>query len=43
MGTNIKNGVCTMEEWYIHDSVDQSIRDALRSENCDAYEVVLDL
>jgi len=43
VGTNIKNGVCTMEEWYIHESVDQSIRDALRSENCDAYEVVLDL
>ena len=43
VGTNIRNGVCTMEEWYIHESVDQSIRDALRSENCDAYEVVLDL
>ena len=43
VGQNIRNGPCTMEEWYIHQSVDNSIRDALRSKNCQPYELLLDL
>ena len=43
VGENIRNGACTMEEWYIHESVDKSIRDKLRSKGCDADEVLLDL
>ena len=43
IGENIMNGNCTMEEWYIHESVDQGIRDKLRSRRCQPYEVVLSL
>ena len=43
VGENIRNGGCTMEEWYIHESVDQGIRDKLRSKGCEAWELLLDL
>ena len=43
VGENVGNGGCIMEEWYIHESVDKSIRDKLRSKGCDADEVLLDL
>tara|TARA_Y100000768_G_C23950481_1_gene669908 strand:- start:1051 stop:1725 length:675 start_codon:yes stop_codon:yes gene_type:complete len=43
VGTDIKNGPCTMEEWYIHKSVSQTLRDRLRSSGCQAWELLLDL
>ena len=43
VGENLRNGGCTMEEWFIHESVDKDIRDALRHGNCEAYELLLDL
>ncbi len=43
VGEDIMNGPCTMEEWYIHESVDQDIRDKLRSRRCQPYELLLAL
>ena len=43
VGEDIMNGPCTMEEWYIHESVDQDIRDKLRSRRCQPYELLLSL
>jgi hypothetical protein len=43
VGENLRNGGCTMEEWFIHESVDKEIRDALRYGNCEAYQLLLDL
>lgn len=43
VGENLRNGGCTMEEWFIHESVDKEIRDALRHGNCEAYQLLLDL
>lgn len=43
VGENLRNGGCTMEEWFIHKSVDKEIRDALRYGNCEAYQLLLDL
>ena len=43
VGEDIMNGPCTMEEWYIHESVDQVIRDKLRSRRCQPYELLLAL
>ena len=43
VGENLRNSGCTMEEWFIHESVDKDIRDALRHGNCEAYELLLDL
>ena len=43
VGEDIMNGPCTMEEWYIHESVDQDIRDKLRSRKCQPYELLLSL
>ena len=42
VGTDIKNGVCTMEEWYVHTSVPSEVRDKLRSGNCQPFELLLD-
>lgn len=43
VGENLRNGGCTMEEWFIHESVDKKIRDALRYGNCESYQLLLDL
>ncbi len=43
VGEDIMNGPCTMEEWYIHESVDQDIRDKLRNRRCQPYELLLAL
>jgi len=43
VGENIRNGPCTMEEWYVHESCNQDVRDKLRSKNCEAWELLLDL
>jgi hypothetical protein len=43
VGSNLKNCGCVMEEWFIHESVDSSITDSLINQNCEAYEVLLDL
>ncbi len=43
VGDNLMNQNCAMEEWFIHESVDQSIRDALRGSLVEAYELLLDL
>ena len=43
VGTNLRNNNCTMEEWYIHKSIDKEKRDTLRHGNCEAYELLLDL
>ena len=43
VGENIMNGPCTMEEWYIHDSIPLAMRDRLRSKNCQPFELLLDL
>tara|TARA_B100000927_G_scaffold32050_1_gene23323 strand:+ start:826 stop:1500 length:675 start_codon:yes stop_codon:yes gene_type:complete len=43
VGENIKNGACTMEEWYIHNSVDENLRNTLRTGGCEAWELLLDL
>ena len=32
-----------MEEWYIHNDVPNEMRNTLRSYNCEAYELLLDL
>jgi len=43
VGENLRNGGCTMEEWFIHRSVDEKLRDELRVGNCEAYELLLEL
>ena len=43
VGENIMNGPCTMEEWYIHGTLDIAMRDKLRSKDCEAWELLLDL
>ena len=43
VGTNIRNGNCTMEEWYIHGTLNIAMRDKLRSKDCEAWELLLDL
>jgi len=43
VGTNLRNSNCTMEEWYIHKSVNKVTRDTLRHADCEAYELLLDL
>ena len=43
VGEDIMNGPCTMEEWYVHESCNQDVRDKLRSKNCEAWELLLDL
>ncbi len=43
VGENLRNGGCVMEEWFIHKSVDEDIRNALRIGNCEAYQLLLDL
>ena len=43
VGENLRNNGCTMEEWFIHESVDENIRNTLRHGNCEAYELLLDI
>ena len=43
VGFQIHNGPCCMEDWYVHESVPNEIRNSLRSYACQPYEVVLDL
>jgi len=43
VGENLRNNSCTMEEWFIHKSVDKKVRDELRHGNCEAYQLLLDL
>ena len=43
VGENIRNGGCTMEEWYIHGALNIVMRDKLRSKDCEAWELLLDL
>ena len=43
VGENIRNGGCTMEEWYIHGTLNIVMRDKLRSKDCEAWELLLDL
>ena len=43
VGENIRNGGCTMEEWYIHGTLNIAMRDKLRSKNCEAWELLLEL
>ena len=43
VGADIRNGPCTMEEWYIHGSCNKTLRDDLRSSACEAWELLLDL
>ena len=42
VGFQIHNGPCCMEDWYVHESVSNEIRNALRSYSCQPFEVVLD-
>jgi len=42
VGFQIHNGPCCMEDWYIHESIPNEIRNKLRSYSCQPYEVVLD-
>lgn len=42
VGFQIHNGPCCMEDWYIHESIPNQIRNKLRSYSCQPYEVVLD-
>ena len=42
VGFQIHNGPCCMEDWYIHESVPNTIRNSLRSYACQPFEVVLD-
>jgi len=43
VGADIRNGPCTMEEWYIHGSCSKDLRDTLRTKGCEAWEFLLDL
>jgi hypothetical protein len=43
VGENLKNRGCTMEEWFLHEDVDSQIYSKLYSEDCEAYELLLDL
>lgn len=43
IGENLSNVGCVMEEWFIHNSVSEDIRNALRFGNCEAYQLLLDL
>ena len=43
VGADIRNGPCTMEEWYIHGTCNKTLRDTLRSSGCEAWELLLDL
>lgn len=43
VGENLRNNSCTMEEWFIHKSVNKDIGNALRQSNCEAYQLLLDL
>ena len=42
VGFQIHNGPCCMEDWYIHESIPNEIRNKLRSYSCQPFEVVLD-
>jgi len=42
VGFQIHNGPCCMEDWYVHESIPNEIRNTLRSYSCQPFEVVLD-
>ena len=43
VGCNLRKNNCVMEEWYIHNDISNELRNKLRSYNCEAFELLLDL